>query len=86
MDQVVFVTGATGQQGGAVADRLLTDGWQVRVLTRQPDSIRARTLAASGAKVIAGSLEDPATIDRCTDGVYGVYSVHLGRWPRNRTR
>lgn len=78
MEQVVFVIGATGQQGGAVADRLLADGWQVRVLTRRPDSDRARSLARAGAQVIAGSLEDPATIDRCVDGAYGVYSVHPG--------
>ena len=78
MEQVVFVIGATGQQGGAVADRLLADGWQVRVLTRRPDSDRARSLARAGAQVIAGSLEDPATIDRCVNGAYGVYSVHPG--------
>lgn len=78
MDQAVFVTGATGQQGGAVADRLLADGWQVRVLTRRPDSTRARALAAASAEVIAGSLEEPATIDRCIDGVHSVYSVHPG--------
>ncbi|NKY44556.1 NmrA/HSCARG family protein [Nocardia cerradoensis] len=78
MDQVVFVIGATGQQGGAVADRLLADGWRVRVLTRRPDSDRARSLAQAGAQVIAGSLEDLATIDRCVDGAYGVYSVHPG--------
>ncbi|WP_062999587.1 NmrA/HSCARG family protein [Nocardia mikamii] len=78
MEQVVFVTGATGQQGGAVADRLLADGWRVRVLTRRPDSDRARNLAQAGAQVVAGSLEDPATIDRCVDGAYGVYSVHPG--------
>ncbi|AHH16833.1 NmrA family protein [Nocardia nova SH22a] len=78
MDQVVFVTGATGQQGGAVADRLLADGWRVRVLTRRPDGARARALADAGAQLIAGSLEDPATIERCVEGVYGVFSVHPG--------
>ncbi|MEV0841817.1 NmrA/HSCARG family protein [Actinocatenispora sera] len=78
MDQVVFVTGATGQQGGAVADRLLADGWQVRALTRHPDSTRARTLAAAGVEVVAGSLADLAAIDRCTEGVYGIFSVHPG--------
>ena len=78
MDQVVFVTGATGQQGGAVADRLLAEGWQVRVLTRRPDSVRARALADAGAQLITGSLEDPAMIDRCVEDVYGVYSVHPG--------
>ncbi|MEU6579384.1 NmrA/HSCARG family protein [Nocardia sp. NPDC046763] len=78
MDQVVFVTGATGQQGGAVASRLLADGWRVRALTRRPDSIEARRLTDAGVEVVAGSLEDLATIDRCVEGAYGVYSVHPG--------
>ncbi|MGW5106730.1 NmrA/HSCARG family protein [Nocardia sp. NPDC004123] len=78
MDQVVFVTGATGQQGGAVASRLLADGWRVRALTRRPDSIEAQRLADAGVEVVAGSLEDLATIDRCVEGAYGVYSVHPG--------
>jgi uncharacterized protein YbjT (DUF2867 family) len=78
VDQVVFVTGATGQQGGAVAARLLTDGWRVRALTRDRGSRRALALAKAGVEVIAGSLEDPAAIDRCVDGVYGVFSVHPG--------
>jgi uncharacterized protein YbjT (DUF2867 family) len=78
VDQVVFVTGATGQQGGAVANRLLTDGWRVRALTRDPGSINARALANAGVEVIAGSLEDHAAIDRCVDGVHGVFSVHPG--------
>jgi len=78
VDQVVFVTGATGQQGGAVADRLLADGWRVRALTRDPDGARARALADAGAEVVGGSLEDQATINRCTEGVYGVFCVHPG--------
>ncbi|MGW4772107.1 NmrA/HSCARG family protein [Nocardia sp. NPDC004278] len=78
MDQVVFVVGATGQQGGAVAARLLADGWRVRALTRDGDSVRARALAAAGAEVVTGSLEDDATIGRCVDGVYGVFNVHPG--------
>ena len=86
MDQLVFVTGATGQQGGAVADRLLADGWQVRALTRRPGSTRARALAAAGAEVIAGSLEEPATIARCAEGVTACSACTRGRWPRSRTR
>ncbi|WP_324194160.1 NmrA/HSCARG family protein [Nocardia blacklockiae] len=78
MGEIVFVAGATGQQGGAVADRLLADGWRVRALTRDPDGARARALAAAGAEVVAGSFEDPAALDRGIDGAYGVYSVHPG--------
>lgn len=48
------------------------------MLTRRPDGVRAQALAGAGAQVIGGSLEDPAAIDRCIDGAYGVYSVHPG--------
>ncbi len=32
-DKIIAVTGATGQQGGAVARHLLANGWKVRALT-----------------------------------------------------
>ncbi|MCW5758222.1 MAG: NmrA family NAD(P)-binding protein [Phenylobacterium sp.] len=31
--------GATGGVGGAVADRLLADGWRVRALNRDPETL-----------------------------------------------
>ena len=40
----VLVTGATGQQGGAVARALLSRGHRVKALTRKPDSDAARQL------------------------------------------
>ena len=45
----VLVTGATGQQGGAVAHALLSRGHRVKALTRKPDSDTARRLASAGA-------------------------------------
>jgi len=38
----VLVTGATGQQGGAVARALVSRGYRVKALTRKPDSDAAR--------------------------------------------
>ncbi|MBW8816339.1 MAG: NAD(P)H-binding protein [Caulobacterales bacterium] len=38
-----LVIGATGGIGGAVADRLLAGGWQVRALHRDPDRARQST-------------------------------------------
>ncbi|MEU8780591.1 NmrA/HSCARG family protein [Streptomyces sp. NPDC048637] len=72
---IVAVAGSTGQQGGAVARRLLADGWTVRALTRDPTSPRARALADAGADVRAVDIADPAALKPAIDGAYGVFSV-----------
>ncbi|WUD77374.1 NmrA/HSCARG family protein [Streptomyces sp. NBC_00510] len=71
----VLVTGATGRQGGATARHLLADGWHVRALVRDPATPAARELARLGAHLIQGDLDDPASLEAATLGVYGVYSV-----------
>src|SRR5438045_3692571 len=38
-----LVIGATGGVGGAIADRLLTAGWKVRALNRNPEAARANS-------------------------------------------
>jgi uncharacterized protein YbjT (DUF2867 family) len=73
--KIILVTGATGNQGGAAARRLLADGWQVRALTRQPSGHAARQLAAAGAEIAHGDLGDRASLDAAVIGVHGVFSV-----------
>ncbi|WP_217573857.1 NmrA/HSCARG family protein [Mesorhizobium sp. GbtcB19] len=60
----ILVTGATGQQGGAVARALLSQGHRVKALTRSPDSKAARQLATAGAEIVVGDLADGASIER----------------------
>ncbi|WP_154677318.1 NmrA family NAD(P)-binding protein [Parafrankia discariae] len=76
--KVILVTGATGKQGGAAAARLLADGWRVRALTRDPASGAARRLAAAGAQVVEGDLDDRGSLDAAVEGVHGVFSVQQG--------
>jgi uncharacterized protein YbjT (DUF2867 family) len=73
--RVIVVTGATGLQGSAVALHLLTDGWSVRALTRNAASAPARALAARGAAVVRGDMDDAASLRPVFAGAYGVYSV-----------
>jgi uncharacterized protein YbjT (DUF2867 family) len=73
--RTILVTGATGKQGGAVLRHLRKRGFPVRVLTRDPDKPEARSLAGHGTEVVKGDLDDPASLDRALDGIYGVYSV-----------
>ncbi|UVK53864.1 NmrA/HSCARG family protein [Mesorhizobium sp. AR02] len=65
----ILVTGATGQQGGAVARALLSRGHRVKALTRKPDSEAARQLAAAGAEVVAGDLADAASVVKAATDV-----------------
>ncbi|ANT50644.1 NmrA/HSCARG family protein [Mesorhizobium amorphae] len=65
----ILVTGATGQQGGAVARALLSKGHRVKALTRRPDSDAARQLALAGADVVGGDLADTASVVRAASGV-----------------
>jgi uncharacterized protein YbjT (DUF2867 family) len=73
--RLILVSGATGQQGGAVARSLLGRGFEVRALTRDPEKPKAKELAALGAEVASGDLEDRPAIERVLDGVHGVFSV-----------
>src|SRR5882757_5549852 len=65
----VLVTGATGQQGGAVARALLSRGHRVKALTRKPDSAAARQLIAAGADLVTGDLGEAASILKAASGV-----------------
>lgn len=65
----ILVTGATGQQGGAIARALLSRGHRVKALTRKPDSDAARNLAAAGADVVAGDLGDADSVVEAASGV-----------------
>ena len=58
----ILVSGATGNQGGAVASALLKSGHRVRALTRNLESTRAKALALAGAEVVAGDMNDNDSI------------------------
>lgn len=73
--KTVAVLGATGLQGGAVARRLLADGWGVRALTRDPSSAAAKALATAGAEVVKVDADDPATLDAAFAAAHGVFNV-----------
>ncbi|MFI6603609.1 NmrA/HSCARG family protein [Nonomuraea sp. NPDC050536] len=74
-DKTVLVTGATGNQGGATARHLLADGWRVRALVRDDTTPAAVELAAAGAELVRGDLDDLASISAAAQGTYGIYSV-----------
>lgn len=84
-DRIIAVTGATGLQGGAVARKLLADGWKVRALTRDPNKPAAHELASRGAGIVPGDMDAPVELDAAFHGVHGVFSVQYC-WTQHITR
>ena len=74
-NKIIAVTGATGQQGGAVARKLLADGWKVRALTRDVNKPAAQVLAQAGAELITGDMDSRSELDTAFQGAHGVFSV-----------
>ncbi len=68
----VLVTGATGFTGGHLARALAGRGYAVRALVRKPAETRLRE---AGIDVVAGDLEDRASLDRAVRDVDVVYHI-----------
>ena len=76
--KIIAVVGATGAQGGGLARSILDDAggeFAVRAITRDPQSDKARALAAAGADVVAADLADVDSVRRAFEGAYGAYCV-----------
>jgi len=65
------ITGVTGHTGSVVADTLLSQGKQVRVVVR--DAAKGEPWRARGAEVAVAALEDTAALTRAFTGAQGAY-------------
>jgi uncharacterized protein YbjT (DUF2867 family) len=74
--KTIFVTGGTGNQGGAVARNLSQQGFAVKVLTRNAGSSKALNLKKSNIQLVEGDLNNADTYREYLKNVYGVFSVH----------
>ncbi|UIJ33419.1 NAD(P)H-binding protein [Allobranchiibius sp. GilTou73] len=70
--RIALVTGATGYIGGLLVPQLLENGWQVRVLSRHPETLRTREWG-DRVDVTEGNASDPADMARALDGVEVAY-------------
>ena len=76
--KIIAVIGATGAQGGGVVRAIQKDaggGFRARAITRDVNSGKSRELAALGAEVVAGDVDDPDSLRRAFEGAHGVYCV-----------
>ncbi len=71
----VLVLGATGNQGGAVTTALLELGMTVRAMVRNPESDKAKALAARGVELVQGDFEHGDTIQAAAKGVDAAFVV-----------
>ena len=75
MNKQILVIGGTGQQGGSVAEALLSTGWSIRVLTRDKSSEKVEALRAKGAEIVEGDLDEIESLEAAFVDIYGIYSV-----------
>jgi uncharacterized protein YbjT (DUF2867 family) len=71
----VVVTGGTGKQGGAVVKSLLERGHEVRAVTRNTESAKARELARAGVTLVRASLEDSAALTKALAGASSLFAM-----------
>jgi uncharacterized protein YbjT (DUF2867 family) len=77
-ERLIVVTGATGNQGSAIARHLLQRGnFKVRALVRDPNKPASLALQQAGAELAVGDLNDRASLDRALQGAYGVFSLQI---------
>ncbi|KAK3113915.1 hypothetical protein LTR53_008315 [Teratosphaeriaceae sp. CCFEE 6253] len=75
-DKLIVVLGATGTQGGSVARLYSTlPGWRVRGITRDPTKPSCATLRDAGVELVAGDLNDQASLDRAFEGADAIFAV-----------
>jgi len=73
--KTILVTGATGNQGGAVARNLAENNFKVKALTRDPGSSKALKKQHPNIEYIRGDLNDLSSYAGHFQGVDAVFSV-----------
>jgi uncharacterized protein YbjT (DUF2867 family) len=76
--KIIAVFGATGAQGGGLVRAIAADSgseFTARAVTRDPNSDKAKELAALGAEVVYGDLGDAASVHKALEGAYGAFFI-----------
>lgn len=75
MSKKILVSGATGQQGGAVVQALLKEGHQVVGITRNVDSPKALALKEQGVEMVSVDFTHMDTLVKVMQNVDTVFSM-----------
>ena len=76
--KTIVVVGATGAQGGGLVRAILNDPdheFNVRAITTNVSSDKAKELIKLGAEVVAANLDDADSLKNAFHGAYGAYCV-----------
>jgi len=69
----ILVTGATGQQGGALAKLLLQKNHKVYALVRNIQSSAAQELKKEGANLVKGDLNNLDSLEQAVNGIDSIF-------------
>ena len=67
--RIALVLGLTGGIGGATAQALAADGWQIRALARDVEAARARTSLSYSVQWVRGDAMNSGNVSRAAEGV-----------------
>jgi len=70
-NKTILVIGGTGMLGKPVAQQLKADGFNVRLLARNPE--KAQKLLGTGYEIVKGDVDNAATLKKAMTGVDGVH-------------
>jgi uncharacterized protein YbjT (DUF2867 family) len=73
--KTIFVTGATGNQGGAVVRSLINNGIKVKALTRHPSSPQAQNLKKLNVEIVHGDLNNVSSFSKQIKDADGIFCV-----------
>jgi hypothetical protein len=78
--KTIAVVGATGTQGGSVANAFLSlTGWHVRALTRRATSAKAQALQKLGAEIVEADMENVDSLIKAFEGAHAIF-VNTDFW------
>ncbi|XP_035695836.1 nmrA-like family domain-containing protein 1 [Branchiostoma floridae] len=81
MRKLITVFGASGNQGGGVVRALVDDpGFELRAVSRDPNSDKAAWLRKLGVDVVQADYNDPESLERALNGAYGCFVVTDTEW------
>ncbi|MBC7272471.1 MAG: NAD(P)H-binding protein [Streptomyces sp.] len=83
---MIIVTGATGQLGGQIVDRLLTRVPASRIGVSVRDPLKARALADRGVRVRRGSFTDAESLAHAFEGATQVLIVSVDKMGEEAVR